>query len=180
MAISHSTRAIGLAFVLASSASTRVSAQKPDSARVPTAVFSGRIKNVRDSSNVSTADIRLTHVDSALKRKDSRGNDSLDVFVDSLSTRVAVSDANGAFAIRGLKTGAYLFDVRRIGFEMLHGALVVDSTTLDATIYLNVVSQVLAKVVVTETSVDRVKQKLERDGFVERSHLGIAAQFVER
>jgi hypothetical protein len=63
---------------------------------------------------------------------------------------------------------------------MLHGALVVDSTTLDATIYLNVVSQVLAKVVVTETSVDRVKQKLERDGFVDRSHLGIAAQFVER
>jgi hypothetical protein len=91
-----------------------------------------------------------------------------------------VSDASGAFAIRELRPGAYLFDVRRIGFEPLHGAVSVDTATLSATIYLNVVSRVLAKVVVTETSIDRAKEKLKREGFEDRSHLGLAAEFIGR
>jgi hypothetical protein len=155
-------------------------AQKPDSARVATAAFTGHLRSLLDSSAVTSADIRLIRIDSAVPHRDRRGNDSLEIFVDSLKTRVVVSDSSGAFAIRVLQAGAYLFDVRRIGYEPLHGAIAVDSTTLSATIYLNVVSRVLAKVVVTATSIDRVKEKLDRNGFSDRSHLGLAAEFIER
>ena len=155
-------------------------AQQPDSARLPTAAFAGRMISNLDSTPVRSADIRLVFVDSVKQLRDRNGHDSLEVFADSNRTRVAVTDASGAFAIRRLPAGRYLLHVRRIGYEPLQGALVVDTGTISTTIPLQVISRVLAKVVVTETSVDKVKQRLERDGFVDRSHLGLAAMFIER
>jgi hypothetical protein len=147
---------------------------------VPTAAFTGHLRSLLDSTAVTTADIRLIRVDSAVVRRDKRGEDSLEVFVDSSQTRVVVSDSTGAFAVRALPAGGYLVDIRRIGFEPLRAAVSVDSTTLSATIYLKVVSRVLAKVVVTATSVDRVKETLDRNGFNDRYHSGIAGEFIER
>ena len=91
-----------------------------------------------------------------------------------------MTDASGAFAIRRLPAGRYLLHIRRIGYEPLQGAVVVDTGTISSTIPLQVISRVLAKVVVTETSVDKVKERLDRYGFVDRSHLGLAATFIER
>ncbi len=155
-------------------------AQQPDSARVPTAAFVGRTISSLDSTPVRSADIRLVFVDSVKQLRDRNGRDSLDVFADSSRTRVAATDASGAFAIRRLPAGRYLFHIRRIGYEPLQGALVVDTGTISATIPLQVISRVLAKVVVTETSVDKVKERLDRYGFVDRSRQGLAATFVER
>ena len=131
-----------------------------------------------DSTPVRSADIRLVFVDSVRQLRDRTGHDSLEVFADSNRTRVAVTDASGAFAIRRLPAGRYLFHIRRIGYEPLQGALVVDTGTVSTTIPLQVISRVLAKVVVTETSVDKVKERLDRYGFVDRSRQGLAATFV--
>ena len=179
MTTRHIIRAGCLALALGGRAHL-VRAQARDSTRVSTAAFAGRIRSILDSSAVTSADIRLIRVDSAVVRRDRRGNDSLEVFVDSAKTRVAVTDSVGAFAIRALPAGGYLFDIRRIGFAPLRGAVSVDSTTVSATIYLEVVSRVLAKVVVTATSLDRVKEKLERSGFTDRYHSGLAGEFIER
>jgi hypothetical protein len=155
-------------------------AQQPDSARLPTAAFVGRMISNLDSTPVRSADIRLVFVDSVRQLRDRNGHDSLEVFADSNRTRVAVTDASGAFAIRRLPAGRYLLHIRRIGYEPLQGAVVVDTGTISSTIPLQVISRVLAKVVVTETSVDKVKERLDRYGFVDRSHQGLAATFVQR
>jgi hypothetical protein len=81
---------------------------------------------------------------------------------------------------RRLPAGRYLLHVRRIGYEPLQGAVLVDTGTVRATLALQVISRVLAKVVVTETSVDKVKQRLDRNGFIDRSHLGISGTFIQR
>jgi len=179
MTTRHIIRAGSLALALGVRAHL-VHAQTPDTARMPTAAFTGRIRSILDSSAVTSADIRLIKVDSAVVRRDRRGGDSLEVFVDSTKTRVVVTDSAGAFALRALPAGGYLFDIRRIGFAPLRGAVAVDSTAVSATIYLEVVSRVLAKVVVTASSIDRVKEKLERSGFNDRYHSGLAGEFIER
>jgi hypothetical protein len=168
------------AAALAAGTRSAARAQQPDSARVPTAAFVGRMISNLDSTPVRSADIRLVFLDSVRRVRSSGGQDSLEVFADSNRTRVAVTDATGAFAIRRLPAGRYLFHIRRIGYEPLQGALVVDTGTISTTIPLQVISRVLAKIVVTETSVDKVKERLVRYGFVDRSHLGLAATFVER
>ena len=155
-------------------------AQQPDSVRAPTAAFVGRMISNLDSTPVRSADIRLVFLDSVKQVRGRNGQDSLEIFADSNRTRVAVTDSTGAFAIRRLLAGRYLLHIRRLGYEPMQGAVVVDTGTVRTTIALQVVSRVLAKVVVTETSVDKVKQRLDRDGFVQRSHLGLAATFVER
>ena len=70
--------------------------------------------------------------------------------------------------------------VRRIGYEMLQGALLVDTGAVKTLLVMNQVSKLLAKVVVTETSVDVVKKRLEQNGYISRTHLGLAATFVDR
>jgi len=157
-----------------------LAAQQPDTARGPRAVFAGRIINSLDSTGVSSADIRLVFVDSAKVIPGPGGRDSLLVFADTAKTRVGATDSTGAFTIRRLPEGRYLFDIRRIGYEPLHGAVVVDSTVVRATLAMPVASRLLAKVVITESSVDKVKQRLEQKGFIDRSHLGIAGTFVDR
>jgi hypothetical protein len=157
-----------------------LAAQQPDTARTPTAAFVGRMISELDSTPVRGADIRLVFLDSVKQIKNRNGRDSLEVFADSARMRVTATDSTGAFAMWRLPAGRYLLHVRRLGYEPLQGALVVDSGTVSATMALRVVSKLLAKVVVTETSVDKVKERLDRYGFIQRSHLGIAATFVER
>jgi hypothetical protein len=159
---------------------TSAHAQQTDTSRAPTAAFVGRMISNLDSMPVRSADIRLVFVDSVRQVRGRNGADPLEVFADSTRTRVAVTDSTGAFAIRRLPAGRYLLHVRRIGYEQLQGALVVDTGTIRATLALQVISRVLAKVVVTETSIDKVKERLNRDGFVDRSHLGISGTFVQR
>lgn len=165
---------------------TLAAAQRPDTARAPApqpalrAAFIGHMINSIDSTPVRSADIRLVFIDSVRQTRGRNGRDSLEVFADSNRTRVAVSDSTGAFAIRRLAEGRYLLHVRRIGYEPLQGALVVDSGVVSTTIALQMNSRVLAKVVVTETAIDKVKERLDHDGFIERSRLGLAATFVER
>ena len=166
--------------VLFGVAPTRVAGQQPDTTRPSTAAFVGRMISSLDSTPVRQADVRLIFIDSVRQIRSRAGSDSLELFTDSARTRVTVSDSTGAFAIRRLPAGRYLLHVRRIGYQAMQGAVVVDAGTVSATIALEVVSRLLAKMVVTETSVDRVKQRLDQNGFLMRSRLGVAATFVER
>jgi hypothetical protein len=155
-------------------------AQNTDSTRVPTAAFVGRIISSIDSTPVRSADIRLFFLDSVHAVHARNGSDSLELFADTARSRVGVTDSTGAFAIRRLEPGRYLLSIRRLGYTPQQGALVVDTGIVRTTVVMEQVSKLLAKVVVTESSVDRVKQRLDQNGFVQRSHLGIAATFVDR
>ena len=165
---------------LASPLERSLRAQQSDSLRVPTAALLGRMVSSLDRGPVRSAEIRLVFVDSVRPFRNRDGSDSLEVFADSNRRRVAVTDSTGAFAIRRLAAGRYVFQVRRIGYQPLEGAVVVDTGTVRATLVLLVVSQMLAEVVVTETAIDKVKERLDRVGFVERSRLGVSATFVRR
>jgi hypothetical protein len=169
---------VGAALIVG--ALTSAHAQQADTSRAPTAAFVGRMISNLDSMPVRSADIRLVFIDSVQQLRARNGTDSLEVFADSSRSRVAVTDSTGAFAIRRLPAGRYLLHVRRIGYEPLQGAVLVDTGIVRATLALQVISRVLAKVVVTETSIDKVKQRLDRDGFIDRSHLGISGTFIQR
>jgi hypothetical protein len=146
---------------------------------VPRGAFLGRILNSSDNSPVRSADIRIFRVDSAKTIRSRRGADSLEIFVDTLRSRVGSTDSTGAFALRRLEEGHYILQVRRIGFAPLDGVLMVDSGAVQSNLQMQQVS-VLAKVMVTEMSVDRVKQKLDRVGFQDRYHSGQSGTFIDR
>jgi hypothetical protein len=142
--------------------------------------FVGRIRSALDSTAVRSADIRLMFVDSLRKIPSKRGPDSLDIFVDTARSRVGVTDTTGNFAIRRLAAGHYLMEVRRIGFAPLNGVVVVDSTILQTVLTMDVVSRLLATVRVTAVANDRVKQRLDRVGFLNRYHAGGSGTFIDR
>jgi hypothetical protein len=146
---------------------------------IPRGGFLGRIVNATDNSPVRSADIRLYRVDSTKTVRARRGDDSLEIFVDTLRSRVGSSDSTGAFALRRLEEGHYLLQIRRIGFAPVDGVLMVDSGVVQSNLSMQQVS-VLAKVMVTEVSVDRVKQKLDRNGFLDRYHSGQSGTFIQR
>jgi hypothetical protein len=146
---------------------------------VPTGRFLGRLLNSIDSTPVRSADLRLFFVDSARQVK-GRAGDSLEVFVDTVRSRVASTDSSGVFAVRRLVAGRYIFQVRRIGFQPVQGALYVDSGAVEAIIRLEPTSVLLAKVEIKEMSVERVTQKLFRTGFSSRQHSGSSGTFIDR
>lgn len=154
-------------------------AQEATPPPVPRGAFLGRILNSTDNSPVRSADIRVYRVDSTKTVHARRGADSLEIFVDTLRSRVGSTDSTGAFALRRLEEGHYMLQVRRIGFAPLDGVLMVDSSVVQSNLAMQQVS-VLAKVTVTEMSVDRVKQKLDRVGFQDRYHSGQSGTFIER
>src|SRR5262245_2056886 len=134
--------------------------------------FVGKIRNALDSSAVRSADIRLMFVDSARKIAGKGGLDSVEIFVDTARSRVGVTDSVGNFSIRQLRAGRYLMEVRRIGFAPLSGVVVVDSTVLSTVLTMDVVSRLLSTVRVTAVSTDRVKERLDRVGFLNRYRSG--------
>jgi hypothetical protein len=171
--------------MLAAPASRSLCAQQSVSSPVatdsaPTARFSGRLVNSIDSTPVRSADIRLLLVDSSKVVRGRRNRDSLDIFIDSSRSRLAVSDSAGNFAIRQLATGHYIMTVRRLGFAPLDGVLAVDTGAVTALMRMEPTSQLLAKVMITEMSVDRAKQRLDRVGFVDRSHSALSGSFIDR
>lgn len=171
-------RRSGLAVALLVGASP-VAAQSSDSARAPTGAFIGHVVSSVDSVPARSVEIRLFYVDSARTIKTSDA-DSLDVFLDSLRTRMGVTDSSGAFAIRRLAPGHYLFRLRRIGYQPMEGALTVGNDTVRVRFVMDVASQLLAKVQIVETATDRVKQQLDRVGFVTRSHYGTSGTLIDR
>jgi hypothetical protein len=169
-----------LAVALAAGAVTaRAGAQTTDSTP-PRAAFLGKIRGSLDSSGVRGADIRLMFVDSARTVRARNGLDSLEIFVDTLRSRVGVTDSTGNFAIRQLREGRYVMEIRRLGFAPLTGVVAVDSTTLSAVLTMEVVSRLLSTVRVTASSNDRVKERLDRVGFLTRYHSGGSGSFVDR
>jgi hypothetical protein len=157
-----------------------VQAQRPDSTKTATASFRGRLFNSIDSTPVRSADVRLLYIDSAKTVHTRFGGDSIDFFVDTTRSRVGATDSLGVFAIRRLAGGRYVLQIRRIGFSPLQGGVIVDSTELDTALPMEPTSQLLAKVRVTERSVDAVKQRLERVGFDTRYHMGTSGTWVTR
>jgi hypothetical protein len=144
------------------------------------AAFVGKIRNSLDSGGVRSADIRLMFVDSAKKVASKNGADSLEIFVDTTRSRIGVTDSVGNFAMRQLRAGHYLMEVRRIGFAPLNGVVAVDSTVVSTVLTMDVVSRLLATVRVTAASDDRVKQRLDRVGFLNRYHSGGSGTFINR
>lgn len=155
-------------------------AQEPVTPPVPRAAFVGRVISGTDSSGVRSADIRLFRIDSTHTTRTRRGTDSLEIFVDTARSRVGITDSTGAFALRRLEEGHYLLHIRRLGFSPLEGVLMVDSGVVNSTMAMPQTSQLLAKVVITEMSEDRLKQKLDRVGFFDRSHSGQSGTFIDR
>jgi hypothetical protein len=157
----------------------RASGQVADS--VPArAGFVGKIRSSLDSSGVRSADIRLMFVDSAKKVSSKSGVDSLEVFVDTARSRIGVTDSVGNFSVRQLRAGHYLMEVRRIGFAPLSGVLSVDSTVLSTVLTMDVVSRLLSTVKVTAVANDRVKERLDRVGFLNRYRSAGSGTFVNR
>ena len=93
-------------------------AQRSDSSRAtpPSGAFAGIITNAVSNTPVQSADLRLFFIDSIRLIRGGSGDSSIDTFVDSARSRLAVSDSTGAFAIWRLAAGRYLMNVRRIGF----------------------------------------------------------------
>src|SRR5205823_3191094 len=90
------------------------------------------------------------------------------------------TDAAGAFAIRNLAPGHYVMRLRRIGFNVLEGGVAVGNDTVRADLIMDVVSQQLAQITIKESSTDMVKTRLDRVGFIGRSHYGTSGTFLER
>ena len=175
-----SPAAITLACALCCGGARALGAQAGDSVPAPTGAFIGRIIAAIDSMPARSVEVRLLFVDSSKTITTRRGGDSLDVFLDSLRTRVAVTDTAGSFAIRRLAAGHYLFRLRRIGFEPLEGVLTVGDDTVRVKIAMNVVSRLLARMEIKETPIDRVQEQLARVGYKNRMGLGVAKTFIDR
>ncbi len=176
--------AIALAVTPAVTPAVALYAQLPDSASRPAAVgaraaFIGQVRNANDDSGVRSADIRLFYIDS-IRVTQPNTPDSLEAFVDTTRSRLGVSDSGGNFAIRSLVPGRYIFEVRRVGLSPVRGFVVVDSTTVSTSIVMDVASQVLAKVQVTATSVDKVNARLNRVGYLDRHRFEGTGTFVDR
>jgi hypothetical protein len=174
---------VPLAALLGSVAWPNVARAQDSTARPPapvlTGAFIGHILNTADKGPVRSADIRLFRVDSTHSVRSRRGADSLEIFVDTIRSRVSATDSTGTFAFHRLEEGHYILQVRRIGFAPLDGVLMIDSGVVQGNLGMQQVS-VLAKVMITEMSVDRVKQKLDRVGFSDRYHSGNSGTFIER
>ena len=175
----HQCVAVAMLIALEGGVSPLV-AQQRDSTRARIAAFVGRLVNQIDSTPVRSADLRLLFVDSSRVARGSRGQDSLEVFIDTLRSRVGVSDSTGAFAIRRLAEGKYVMNVRRIGFAQLDGVLGVDTGIVRGTLFMEPISKLLSKAVVRETSVDVVKQRLDRVGYMSPYHSGLSGTYVDR
>lgn len=154
--------------------------QQADSAPAPRASFIGRVISSVGDAPVRAADLRLMRVDSTRTVRLRQGTETVDIFVDTTRSRAGVSDSTGAFAVRRLAAGRYMLYIRRIGFQPLEGVLVVDSNAVGGTFVMQEVSHLLATVHVTETAVDRVKQRLDRVGFLGRSRSEGSGTFVDR
>ena len=169
---------IALTAIAALTVGAAAGAQRTDSPRVatpPPGAFVGFIKNANDSSPVRSADIRLYFMDSVGVVSDSAGNRSIDTFIDTLRSRLGVSDSTGYFAVWRLAAGRYLMNVRRIGFAPVEAIVTVDTNTVLFDFTMTPVLPMLAKVEIRATAnSSRAIRRLDRVGFTGRSHFEAA------
>jgi hypothetical protein len=153
--------------------------QAQDSVRMPTGALIGHVVSSTDSAAAGSVELRLLFVDSSRTVKTKHG-DSLEVFLDSLRTRVAVTDSTGAFAIRRVAGGHYLFRLRRIGYQPMDGVITVGDDTLAVRFVMDVTSQLLASVRIIDTPIDAVSERLKHVGWKVRAGLGSSHTFIDR
>jgi len=165
--------------VASASLATAAGAQRPDTVRVPTGAFYGRLLSAADSTPIPLAEIRLLRIDSTRKAQTRLGLDSVEVFVDSTRSRVATTDRSGEFAIRQLDAGRYVMEIRRLGFAPLQGVTVVDTSIVRAAFAMQPTSQLLATTTITESAIDKPRRLLDEVGFTGRSHFS-AGTFIDR
>jgi hypothetical protein len=147
---------------------------------LPSGAFIGRVIGSIDSLPARSVEVRLLFVDSARTANARKAGDSLDLFIDSLKTRIAVTDSTGAFAIRALAAGGYIVRLRRIGYEPVDAALRIEHDTLRATFVMPVASQLLAQMTIRETTIDRVTRRLANTGYKFRKNSGLSGTFLDR
>lgn len=169
---------IGLLVSLATSAHS----QQRDSLKQPvrTGRFLGIIKSSTTGAPVQTADIRLSYLDSIHVEKDKSGKESPEAFVDTVRSRIAVTDSAGSFTLRNVAAGHYMVNVRRIGFSPFEALITLDTATIEMELMMTQVAQLLPRVVVSTAAMTRVTEKLERSGFTSRARAAITGSFVDR
>lgn len=163
---------IALTAIAALMVGAAAGAQRTDSSRVatpPQGAFVGFIKDANDSRPVRSADIRLYFIDSVGVGTDSSGNRSIDTVIDTLRSRLGVSDSTGYFAVWRLAAGRYLMNVRRIGFAPVEAIVTVDTSTVLFDFAMTPVLPMLTKVEIRATATDRVGRRLDHVGFTSRS-----------
>ena len=165
---------------LAHTATDALTAQQPDSLPAARASFMGRVVSSVDSSGVRAADMRLIFVDSSKVTRGRRGEESLELFTDSSRSRIGITDSLGSFAIRRLEPGQYMLQIRRIGYQPIEGVLNIDTTEVLSDFIMLQTSKTLATITVTERAGDRVKERLDRVGFLDRKRFRSSGIFVDR
>jgi hypothetical protein len=156
-------------------------AQRPDSGLVRPrgARFTGIIASIRTTQPIPDADVRLIYVDSVHQGRAPDGSLG-EVFVDSMRSRVGITDTSGRFTIRDVAAGHYMINVRRIGFEPFEGLLTIDTAAVEMELGMNQMSALLPPIRITTSAVNRVTERLDRVGFITRSHMGTAGRFIDR
>ena len=172
--------AIALCLLLASA--TALAAQTPVPAQaVPQGAFAGFLKSTIEAVPIRQADVRLFFIDSTRGVAGRGGATNVDIFVDSLRTRMGTSDTAGYFAIWRLEPGRYLLQVRRIGFRPLEGIVNVASETLVEELKMEPIAAVLNKVEIRETFSNSLSRRLDRVGFMSRKNFNAHhADFLSR
>ena len=169
--------------VLAVVGAPPVTAQQRDSATIPTpraGRFRGVVQSFTTMLPVTQADVRLMFIDSVHATKDSGGMEVNDYFVDSLRSKIAITDSAGAFSMHDVRSGRYLASLRRIGFEPLQVLVTLGASFVELQVAMTQLFQVLPEIRITTREMDRANAKLENVGFTGRSHEGFASKFLRR
>lgn len=170
-----------IALVACTVALPSVYAQQAESTRRSTvARFSGEVRSITTTLAVQGADVRLMFVDSMKVMRDSTGARYDDMYVDSTRSRVGITNAEGAFTIRGVEPGHYMLNVRRIGFQPFEGLLTIDTATVEMELALTQVSAVLPRITISASATNKVTERLDRNGFTTRYRLGTSGKFIDR
>ena len=140
--------------------------------------FTGLIASTQTTRPVGAADIRLIYVDS-MKRMDAQSVGLGEVYVDSAKSRAGITDENGNFRFAGISPGHYLMQVRRIGFAPFEGIITLDTASIEMELALDQMVAILPRMTINANAVDRVNQKLERAGFLQRSKFG-SGTYIKR
>jgi len=164
-------RSFALLLTMLGAAARPVAAQQPaavQTSAVPQGAFVGVLKSTIDSVPVHLADVRLFFIDSTREINEPLGMKSIETFVDTTRSRIAVSDSTGYFAVWRLAPGRYLMQARRIGFNPIEAFVRLDSETLWQDFRMEPIASILNKVEIHDVSTTRISKRLERVGFLQR------------
>ena len=162
----NSARRIALALAFVSPAPILAQGNVPAAVRPVQGAFVGFIHSTLDSTVVvKSVDVRLYFIDSTQIVRDSSGANAIEAFVDTLRSRLAVSDSVGYFTFWRLAPGKYLMQARRIGFRAAEAFVTVDSETIMLDFRMDPIAALLNKVDIVDVATVGVAKRLERVGF---------------